>query len=296
MLVPVRGGYDMRDIPWWASDPDYDPGIALVSNEKGWSFVVSPEIYDISFSVARMIDMLPEKAEKDLRSIIKKYPYVFAAYDMLAEILHNLEREEEAIDVLREGLWRAEDLFPSNFVLGKSSLSWSMQNNRPFLFMYRRLGEFLLRTDLDEAKYVLENLLRMDPWNDQITQDLVCRCYFSRQEYEAIVDFCNIFCGNLVTQTYCSILAFFKMGRIKEARSLLKVAIEEEKYIPAMLISGGPDKILDADLPEGEYDLVLACVFWDMFGDFWDEESRDFLRKEAKRNFYSSRAALQSYT
>src|SRR5438552_978825 len=166
--------------------------------EGVWSFEfsesmhdVEEELYDLSDSMARS----PSKVERRLRRIIEiEAPRAFDAYHQLAFILwYGYHDPKEAIAILKTGLSRAEEIFPERFELGKSHLPWGVLENRPFLRMYESLGSrYFELGKLEQATKVFEDMVTMNPDDNQGVRETLCECYFARDDPDSVLKLCEM--------------------------------------------------------------------------------------------------------
>jgi len=127
---------------------------------------IQEELYDLADSMSHS----SSRAERILRRMIEKEaPYAFDAYHQLAFILwYGRKDSNEALAVLKDGLSKAEELFPEKFKLGRSQLPWGILENRPFLRMYESLGSRYLELGmLKQATEIFENIVTMNPDDNQ---------------------------------------------------------------------------------------------------------------------------------
>ena len=161
------------------------------SRDGVWSFRFSEameniqeELYDLADSMSRS----PSKAERVLRRMIEKERRL-RLRRLPSTCVHPL--------VWKKGLKRStrspEEWFvqsrrdlPEKFSLGRSQLPWDILENRPFLRMYESLGSRYLRLGmLKQATEVFENIVTMNPDDNQGVRETLCSCYFRQADPEA---------------------------------------------------------------------------------------------------------------
>lgn len=216
--------------------------VRMVGPRDGiWSFEYSPRMEDIMEKLDYVIEKIPDpptKAEKRLLRIIEKAPYAFDAYSDLAYVLREWRQPVDSIGLLKKGLGRARDLFPPGFVLGRSRLPWLITDNRPFLRMYASLGVRLHDAgDLRSAKTIFQDMLEMNPDDNQGVRGLLCSCYFGLGDVESVLKLCTRFEEDAMPAiTFRRVLALLKSGRTDEAKGALFIAAKYGGNIAAEII------------------------------------------------------------
>ncbi len=228
----------------------------------------------------------PSRAEKKLRFIIERYPCAFDAYDQLAYILHYLgDKRDETIELLSKGIERAQELFPSDFVLGQSSLPWGILENRPFLRMYKTLGiAFKGSGSIEKAREVFRHIVGMNPDDNQGVRELLCSCHFQLGDYGSVLELCSKYKDDgMPAITFGRALALFKTGRVDEARRALRGAVKYGGNIAIEIMAKKHRKLRDRFSTYTVGSRREAELYWDEFGPYWDERAVEFVRSEAKQ-------------
>lgn len=247
-------------------------------------------VQEYLYHIADTMADSPSKAGKRLRKIIEKEPYAFDAYHQLAFILWYGQRNpKEGLEVLTRGLSRAKELFPKGFEPGKSELRWAILENRPFLRMYESMGSRHLELgELEQATKVFEDIITMNPADNQGVRETLCICYFRRDDPEAVLRLCNAFEGDgMPAVEYGRILALLKLGRKDEAEKRLKDAL---RYGENVAIEIARDKHKRLKLEDDLRPVEMGSRFeaelcWMHFGKFWQETrgAIEFVREHGSR-------------
>jgi len=170
------------------------------------------------------------------------------------------------------GIEFALKFLPPNFSMNRDQLLWGFIENRPFLRLYHGYGLSLLRTrKVEEALQVFENILSLNPHDNQGARALVVECNFELNRPEVVLDLCNRFRNDGLEQlVYGRPLALFQLNRVAAAARAFRRA---QKFYPR--IAEELTKITHVP-PEGcqEDRITLggadqAYAYWKEFSKFW---------------------------
>jgi tetratricopeptide (TPR) repeat protein len=251
--------------------------VRMVGPRDGeWDFEHSPRMEGVLNELDDIIERIPDsptKAEKSLLRVIQGAPYAFDAYSNLAYILWEWRQPADAIGLLRRGLGRANELFPPGFTLGKSRLSWGITDNRPFLRMYASLGVRCHDAgDLSSAKKILEDMLQMNPDDNQGMRELLCSCYFGLGDVKSVLKLCARFEDDSTPAiAFGRVLALLGSGRTDEAKEALFTAAKYGGNIATEIMKSKHDPVRAKDL--GYYVVRVSAqearLYWKEFGRYW---------------------------
>ena len=256
-------------------------------------------VFEYPDGVKRFNDMLNDgiewmevgeygEAEKVFRSVIKDSGEHIDAIHHLAMILEQKPGMEEK--TFR--LWaRAVDIglasFPEEFKMGIDRLEWCMFENRPFLRAYHALGlEHVYRGYTDRALIIFNNLLSMNPSDNQGVRTLAIDCDFALNRPEDVLRICDNFPNDATPDTlYGRPLALLMLDKRGEAERALMEAVGQMPLAAKELVKekhrkpkgmsddyltvGGPDEAYDYYLrmgkhwkkTEGALELVRRCLW-----------------------------------
>lgn len=270
--------------------------VTLVRGDEGmWFFEFSEQMRNVQsmlYDIGLAIRASPSSAERRLNSAIEKHPCAFDAYDRLAYIYYYLRgQSNETIELLERGLSKARDLFPSDFAFGKSNLPWGILENRPFLRMYKTLGIVLRDSgETERAKGVFQDIVVMNPDDNQGMRELLCSCYFKLGDSQSVLDLCKRYEEDAMAAiTFGRVLALFKLSRVDEAKKALKAAVRHGANIAWEIMADKHRKIKDR---YSSYELGSkreAELYWDEFGSYWDAEAVKFVREQSHTGKRSDR-------
>jgi tetratricopeptide (TPR) repeat protein len=167
-------------------------------------------------------------AEEVYRQLIADYPEFIDACHHLALLLSDTGREAEAFQMWQETVAIGLDCLPEQFEIGRDLLPWYFLENRPFLRAYHGLGlEYLERGEIDEALEISNNMLAMNPNDNQGVRALVIDCNFFLNRPSDVLAVCDQYPGDGLEQVmYGRALALYQLGRRAEAEKALSEAIE----------------------------------------------------------------------
>ncbi|MGH2612720.1 MAG: tetratricopeptide repeat protein [Rhabdochlamydiaceae bacterium] len=270
-------------------------------HDDTWFFEFSYEMMDLQGTIYDIVESIPQspsKARRELEAIIEKYPYAFDAYDRLAFIIYHIYRKlDESIELLQRGLLRSSELFPEGFILGKSNLPWAVMENRPFLRMYSSLGFRLLdRAETEQATRILEDILEMNPEDNQGLREVLCSCYFKVGDVQSVLDLCSKYADDTTPAIlFGRVLALFKTGRIDKAREEMRQAVRYGGNVALEIMAKKHVKIKNTDIEYYEAGSKKeASLYWNDFGKYWYEVAGavEFVRNEARKTSPAGRNDL----
>lgn len=258
-----------------------------------WNFEYSPRMEDIQDKLDDVIERIPHsptKAEKTLLRVIQSAPYAFDAYSNLAYILWEWRQTADAIALLKGGLDRANEIFPHDFTLGRSRLPWGITDNRPFLRMYASLGvRYHDAGDLTSAKKIFEDLLEMNPDDNQGMRELLCACYFGLGDVKSVLELCRRYEDDTTTPAiaFGRVLALLGSDRTDEAKGALFTAAKYGSNVATEITKRKHEPVRARDL--GYYvvrgSAQEARLYWKDFGRYWKATpgAVKFVRDQARR-------------
>ncbi len=214
------------------------------------------------------------EAERKYRRLLEVYPEFIDAYHHLALALSDQGRAEEAFEVWQEAVELGLGCLPADFERGGHQLPWVLLENRPFLRAYHALGlEYLERGWVEEALRVFDEILTMNPSDNQGVRSLVVTCNLRLRRPEAVSEMADRSPGDVMEGVlYGRALALYQRGRTVEAEAALGEAIEMYPLIA--------EELLKTDHPEPKGlrpDRVTlggadqAYYYWVDQGEYWEE-------------------------
>jgi len=254
--------------------------------EHEWGFRlprIGEEVHD---RLEQGIDWLYENAERAVvifRKLVRDYPEHCDAYHHLAMALDRAGQEEEAFEIRERAVKLALQFFPAHFSMKRDRLQWGLVENRPFLRLYQAYGWHLRkRGNLEAALAVCENLLSLNPNDNQGVRAMVTGCYFGLKQPARVLAVCRRYRQDAMEHVvYGRALALFQLGKAKEAGKAVSMAVKFYPLIAAELLKERHRKPKEAD---AQYVTLgspqQAYLYWADDGRFWMETpgATDFLR------------------
>ncbi|MEK6756735.1 MAG: tetratricopeptide repeat protein, partial [Bacteroidota bacterium] len=168
------------------------------------------------------------KAESDVRLLLEGFPEFIDAYHHLAMILEETGRRQQARLLWETAVGIGQSAFPKTFKRGRHKLPWAILDNRPFLRAYHSWGLLLLKEEkIAEALAVFNEILSMNPNDNQGIRALVIDCYFRLSQPDQVIAVCNRFRNDTMEEVlYGRSLAFFQLRQERQAKTALLKAVE----------------------------------------------------------------------
>ena len=227
-------------------------------------------------------------AEETFRQLIDDYPEFIDVHHYLALLLSETGRDEEAFQIWQEVVALGLACLPVEFEMGRDTLPWLILENRPFLRAYHALGlEYLKRGKVEEALEIFDNMLAMNPGDNQGIRALVVDCNFRLNRPGDVLSVCGRYPDDAMEQlVYGRPLALYQLGRKAEAEEALSQAIEFLPLVAGELAKDRhtrPKDLYPGAVTHGGAD--QAYYYWADQGGQWEntpgaiELVRDLLNK-----------------
>lgn len=213
-----------------------------------------------------------KKAETDFRFLVEGFPEFLDAYHHLAMTLEEMRRHIEARDLWQMASEIGKNAFPKSFKRNRHRLPWGILENRQFLRPYHSWGLKLLESnETTAAVAVFKDILSMNPNDNQGVRALAIDSYFQLGQPDKVLSVCKRFSKDLMEEVlYGKPLALFQLGKIEEARTALRRAIEWSPHIAKELsrkMHRAPANMSTRYVTEGGPD--QAFQYWQHQGQFW---------------------------
>jgi tetratricopeptide (TPR) repeat protein len=230
------------------------------------------------------IDAYPERAATIFMGLIDEYPEHMDAYHHSALTLEKMGKSKEAFQTWKLAVDTALKFFPAHFSMERDRLEWGHVRNRPFLRLYHSYGLQLLKSgQTEDALEVFENILTLNPKDNQGVRGLGLECHFELKEPEGVLSVCRQYKGDgLPDLVYGRPLALFQLRRLKEASRALNLAIKRWPLVATELLKTRHRK------PKGTNERYVslggadqAYWYWQRQGKHWAETpgAIEFLRQ-----------------
>lgn len=218
------------------------------------------------------IDSDLERARSIFSDLLKQYPEHIDAYHHLALCLEKMGRTEDSFEIRKGGVAMTLKFFPQHFSMERDRLEWGWMTNRPFLRLYHSYGLQLMSLGSNEdALEAFENILAMNPNDNQGVRALVVDCHFALNEPAGVVSVCRQFKRDALPElVYGRALALFQLGQVQRAVRALDVAFQIQPRVAAELLKTRHPK------PKGTSDCQVcmggpdeAWWYWRNQGKYW---------------------------
>jgi len=213
--------------------------IILRQTGKQWNFQLPRITQEVDDRLEEGIDALDsdlKKASSIFRQLIHEYPEHIDAYHHLALALYRMGKEE-AFRIWEEAVKMTLKFFPQHFSMEHDQLPWGFVDNRPFLRLYHSYGWMLMRrNEMEEALQVFENLLNLNPHDNQGARTFLVSCYFALHQPEGVLSLCREYPDDLEALVYGRGLAWFQLGKFRPAAQSMDLAIRYFPLIAAELV------------------------------------------------------------
>lgn len=215
-----------------------------------------------------------DEAEDAYRRLIVEFPEFIDACHHLALLLNETGRQEGAFRVWKRAVNLGLSCLPEAFDMEQDELPWGILENRPFLRAYHGLAlQYLERGDEAQALEMFENLLSMNPNDNQGVRALVINLYLQQKRPEDALALSRRYPDDAMEQTlYGRALALYQLGRKREATEALCAAIDLLPLVGKELTKTRhtrPESMHPDRITVGGED--QAYFFWREQGQYWEE-------------------------
>jgi len=257
-------------------------------DDHEWEFAY-PRLTSVAYNrldeaIDRMHSGRVEPAERIYLDLVQHHPEFLDARHHLAILLDGTGRTQEAFELWRLSVSIGMTAFPLGFEWAQDILPWECLDNRPFLRAYHGLGlAFLKRRNIDGAAESFQNLLKLNPSDNQGARALLIHCHFRKGRPEDVLAVCKRYPFDGMEQVlYGRVLALLQLDRPDEARAALQKAMEFVPLVAEELAKKRhlrPKGMRPGYVTYGGAD--QAYCYWSEEGRFWrkTEGAIDFVRR-----------------
>ncbi len=213
------------------------------------------------------------RAKSILHSVIDAFPEHIDAKHHLAVCLKEQGEFQVAYNLWEEAVEIGTQCFPANVSMADMRLEWTWLENRPFLRAYEAFGVDLYEQDrLEEALTVFNNLLSLNPADNQGIRALAIKTNFDLERPEEVLRICDCFPEDGLADTYYGrLLALYQLKCKDRLEKSLKEAIEFLPLIARELVKSNHtefDNLLQSDFDDERDE---AVYYWENYGQYWQE-------------------------
>jgi len=159
-----------------------------------FEFPVEPDYFSESLYDAMELMTIGqyEDAEPTLRDLTTTCPDHLDAIFHLALVMKHTGRSIEALALTEYAVNRGRSYLPKNFKPGKHTMPWGILDNRGYLRACHGLGlEYLERKKYHDAAKLFNELLSLNPLDNQSVRELAIKCFFELNAPESVLEVCD---------------------------------------------------------------------------------------------------------
>lgn len=226
------------------------------------------------------------EAERRLIAGLERSPEHLDIMHALAQVLYHTGRQEQARTLWMKAVDLGRSAFPPRaFKVGRDVLEWAWLENRPFLrclwglMYYGRHG----MGETAEALGLAMDLLTLNPGDNQGVRAAAMSWLLDAGRDLEAVELSSRYPDDFFPETtYGRALALYRLGRMPEADSTLKAAIDNLQAIAVELLKGthrAPRGMRPGYETVGGED--MAYNYWEADGQLWEisNGALDWLRR-----------------
>ena len=186
------------------------------------------------------------------------------AYVLLAE--YQATNPEEAMTYYQKGIQAGEKALGKAFFKENEGHFWGILETRPYMRAKAGLGLTLLDNKAySDAAEVFENMLRLNPNDNQGVRSPLVIAYFMEKDYSKAKALLDDFDEDFLSDwSYNKALQVFaEEGESQEAKRRLKNAIKKNPHVPMYILGGKslPEKPPEAYSLGGEEEAIIYAVY-----------------------------------
>jgi len=149
--------------------------------------------------------------------------------------------------------------------------------------MERRTELYLQNGDFEKARIVFENLIKVNPPDNQGARWELIGIYLAQKDYEAILALDKRYPNEYSAFMAVSILlALIKLGRIKEAEKRIKNVIKNHAITLEYLIDGKPEDLGFEPSYFVPFGRSEGYFYFHYYYKYWDQDAIKFIKKYEK--------------
>lgn len=265
------------------------PGSQLILekvDKQQYRFQYPSYVYDLDDLMFDAIDLLESEnyaeAKDILHSIIDAFPEHIDARYHLAICLQEQGELRVAFAFLKKAVEIGINCLPKELSLNEIVLDWGWLENRPFLRAYEALGiEYYDKEDLSEAIKIFDNLLNLNPSDNQGVRALTIKCYFDLKQPAEVLKICDRYPGDALADTYYGrLLAQIQLENGNKIETNLQKAIKFLPMIAEELVKPYHSEF-DELVDEFDDEKAEAMEYWEDYGSYWEntDGAIDYIKK-----------------
>ncbi len=238
---------------------------------------------EVPSSVLKKVEKMMEKSGgvsrlRELRKLLKQYPDCPDLIMAQALTMSEVYEDQNELDFLEREFGRLVKKYSINL---REPIPWSHPGNRPFLRMFFRIGQLYF----EEGKFiacrnVFENLIGLNPSDEQGAKWYLMKCYLELEEYERLVEFTKLYpIESNVAVGMNRLLGLLKLGLTEEAEKLFEEIVNIYAIAMEYLVDGEPENLGFEPKAYISVGKTGAYMYFKHFYDYWDDDEVEFLRR-----------------
>ena len=254
------------------------PGAMIILRQTGkqWNFElprITEEVDDRLEEGIEWLDSDLKRSASIFRHMIQDYPEHIDAYHHLALAQLKMGKKAEAFRIWERAVIMTLKFFPDHFSMAHDQLAWGFMENQPFLRLYHSYGWMLMnRGEMEEALQVFENMLNLNPHDNQGARAFLVSCYFALNQPEGVLSLCKEYPDDaLEALVYGRGLAQFQLGRFKQAARAMDLAVKYFPLVAAEIVKKKHRKAKVDDQYVALGSQEQAVLYWQQQGRYWAE-------------------------
>lgn len=223
-------------------------------------------IFERFYNIEKMYDSVDLIIE--LEDLINDDPEFIDAYNSIGFLELDHSNFGIAFNYFDEAYKIGKRLIPRNF---SGKIPWGMLENRPFLRSMEGIGvTYLFLNEFEKATRIFSKMLQYNPIDNQGIRALAIQSYIAQGRFNEIIKLGKQYSADILPDTqYGEVLAYYRLGKQKEAEYSLKEALKQNPHvahelikkkhkeikseIPGTLRIGGEDQAYDYWLRNRQY-------------------------------------------
>ena len=150
--------------------------------------------------------------------------------------------------------------------------------------MFFRIGQLYFENEkYINARNVFENMLRINPSDEQGVKWYLMKCYLELEDYIRLLNFTKLFPLDYnVGIAMNRLLALLKLGEVKKAEKLFNELVKIYAIAMEYLANGKPEDFVFEPKAYISVGKTGAYMYFKHFSNYWDLEDLEFLKERMK--------------
>jgi tetratricopeptide (TPR) repeat protein len=198
------------------------------------------DVSDEFWNVNEIIESQPKAAEKKLKQIISVCGNGHIdAWLQLGQLYNDTSRPIEGNALIHKAHMISLEAFPPDFNFDNDKMLWGHMDNRPILRTFSSVAlEYIKEAQYQKAIDKFQQLMKLEPDDHQGVRDLLPECFLFLKQYDELLNHENAQDEVAsIEYMYAKIFAYFKLGKMDNAKATLRKAKELHPFVAEELIN-----------------------------------------------------------